>query len=484
MATPPGGGGEVPQAGYYPDPSIPGYVRYWNGAAWVPGTSRPAPKDGEAMPAPPASAMPPAPVLASPAAPTPTPAPRPAVDETGPVFLDEEPADEVRPEPASAWQADASRQSGFGGERDQKVSWGSPEAADPRAALADPRTPADRTPSDRAPSGNPAPSPAPAAEPAAPSRRIAGTVPGSGVVPADPTGGALPGVRQTQPGSEAPEGTVAIRRRPAGDDSGTMTIRALGGPQAGKAPQVPAQAQQAQQQAQAAAQAPAPRAQQAPAPVAAPVTTGPGGGSPSWAQQVHRLAQPDAAAAQQQQQPVTPWKPVVEDPFLKAAQAQAAARPAGLGRRFAARLIDSVLLGALAGAASFPFVTQALDHIADKIETAKQSGTTVQVWLLDGTTSVQFGIALAVFLVLGLLYEVLPTAKWGWTAGKKVCGLEVRDIEAHQPPTFGASLRRWLVYSVLGLLAIGVVNVLWCLFDRPWRQCWHDKAARTFVAGK
>jgi hypothetical protein len=26
------------------------------------------------------------------------------------------------------------------------------------------------------------------------------------------------------------------------------------------------------------------------------------------------------------------------------------------------------------------------------------------------------------------------------------------------------------------------VNVLWCLFDRPWRQCWHDKAAHTFVA--
>ena len=32
------------------------------------------------------------------------------------------------------------------------------------------------------------------------------------------------------------------------------------------------------------------------------------------------------------------------------------------------------------------------------------------------------------------------------------------------------------------MLAIGVLNALWCLFDRPWRQCWHDKAARTFVA--
>ena len=168
--------------------------------------------------------------------------------------------------------------------------------------------------------------------------------------------------------------------------------------------------------------------------------------------------------------------------FVQAARAQASARPAGLGRRLFARIIDTVVLGALVGAASFPFVTAALDHIDGKIEAAKQSGVTVQVWLLDATTAVQFGIALAALLVIGVLYEALPTAKWGRTLGKKLCGIEVRDIEAHQPPRFGASLRRWLVYSVLGLLVLGVLNVLWCLFDRPWRQCWHDKAARTFVA--
>ncbi len=32
-----------PEAGYYADPVIPGYIRYWDGTAWVPGTSRPAP---------------------------------------------------------------------------------------------------------------------------------------------------------------------------------------------------------------------------------------------------------------------------------------------------------------------------------------------------------------------------------------------------------------------------------------------------------
>ncbi|HZX39797.1 MAG TPA: RDD family protein, partial [Streptomyces sp.] len=214
-----------------------------------------------------------------------------------------------------------------------------------------------------------------------------------------------------------------------------------------------------------------------------PVTNGPGGGSASWAQQVHRLAQPGSADAAEAEQPVVPWKPPVSDPFLQAAQAQAAARPASLGKRLAARLIDALLLGALVGAVAVPVLSQARAHVDEKIEAAKQSGETVTVWLVDSTTVGHLGIILGALLVLGVLYEALPTAKWGRTLGKKLCGLTVWDIESHEPPSFGAALRRWLVYSVLGVIALGVLNVLWCLFDRPWRQCWHDKAAHTFVTG-
>src|ERR1044072_4525357 len=74
MSAPtPAPGDDRPREGYYPDPSIPGYVRYWNGAAWVPGTSRPAPAEGETLARPPGV----------------EPAPEP-VEETGPVFLAEE----------------------------------------------------------------------------------------------------------------------------------------------------------------------------------------------------------------------------------------------------------------------------------------------------------------------------------------------------------------------------------------------------------
>ncbi|NUR61728.1 MAG: DUF2510 domain-containing protein, partial [Catenulispora sp.] len=33
----------APRPGYYPDPSVPGYIRYWDGSKWVPGTSKPMP---------------------------------------------------------------------------------------------------------------------------------------------------------------------------------------------------------------------------------------------------------------------------------------------------------------------------------------------------------------------------------------------------------------------------------------------------------
>ncbi|MFE7126047.1 RDD family protein [Streptomyces sp. NPDC057617] len=490
MATPPGDGGNVPREGFYPDPSIPGYVRYWNGAAWVPGTSRPAPQGGET------------------AQPGPAPAP-PAVDETGPVFLDEEPSGGPRQEPASAWQADASRQTGFGGERDERVSWG--------AGGQDPRIPS--------PTASPDPAPPALHEVPPPT-------------PGDPTGGALPGVRALPPGPDdgrppsAPsEGTVAIRamrrgvRPDTGRDSGpgagtgadtgrppaprdpeagagagagagqppvdsTVAIRALRAARRAKDDDAGAASGRAEgtmsiralnQGASHTGTAVPPTNPQPPAQPQAPVSSGSGGGAASWAQQAHPLAQPMTPGAPDQ--PVVPWKPPVDDPFLQAAQAQAAARPAGLAKRFVARLIDTVVLGALVGAASLPLYSRARTHIDAKVEAAKETGETVTVWLIDGTTAGYLGLALAALLILGTLYEALPTARWGRTLGKKLCGLEVRDIESHEAPAFGAALRRWLVYGLLGVLVVGVLNVLWCLVDRPWRQCWHDKAARTFVAG-
>ncbi|MFJ9583774.1 RDD family protein [Streptomyces acidicola] len=519
MSAPtPAPGDDRPREGYYPDPSIPGYVRYWNGASWVPGTSRPAPTDGETLP-PPGAAAP-----ATPA----------SVEETGPHFFDEDPepaplaepaapAEEPqqpspaeaqhgnRPEPASAWGADRSRQSGFG--RDQnRISWGSPRATDPRAAGDQARTastdgsasipPADEdspqgTVVFRRPNADARPPASGGAEaegtmrfrsPLAHTDAQAAAQQALGLNPqAAPEAPSGPQQRPHQAPQQSPQQSPQ-----QGPQTAAPAAAATPAPPAQGRPVSPQQSPAAQQ-SHAAQQPPAPApaqpggsfSQQAPSavppqstgPAATPLSQGAGGGQPSWAQQVHQLAGAEG------EQSVAPWKPVSEDPFQAAARAQAAARPAGLGKRLAARLLDTLVVLAVTGAAAVPLGTAAVDHVNEKIDAAKLSGETVTVWLLDGTTSVYLGIILGVLLVFGVLYEALPTAKWGRTLGKKLLGLEVRDIEGHEPPNFGLAVRRWLVYSVPGLLGIGVVGVLWCVFDRPWRQCWHDKAAHTFVAG-
>ncbi|USQ88589.1 RDD family protein [Streptomyces phaeoluteigriseus] len=518
MSAPtPAPGDDRPREGYYPDPSIPGYVRYWNGASWVPGTSRPAPSDGAPLAPPGAS-----------------PAPAPAsVEETGPHFFDEDPRQYGGdPEPASAWGADRSRQSGFGGEQDRRVSWGGPPTPDPRTAP--PEAAPDATFMSRRPTTGPAPTDEGTMTFRPPSPRTpeqqgygpqgpvgVGGVGGS----AEGAGSAGPGAGAFGPAAPMPEGqspagfgagkaaadraAEAQTRMPAqGTPGGPQATSAQGAPQASQAPQVPqavagpqspqaaAPAQAAQAQPQAAHAQSAPSASPRPAPGlpeqaggpqaagaagaaggGAPMAPGPGGGQHSWAQQVHQLA------GAGDDQPVVPWKPPVEDVFQAAARRQSEARPAGLGRRLGARLVDTLVLAAVTGAAAVPLGLKAVEHVNDKIDAAKLTGETVTVWLLDGTTSVYLGVVLAVLVLFGVVYEALPTAKWGRTLGKKLFGLEVRDIEGHQPPSFGHALRRWLVYSVPGLLAIGLVGILWGLFDRPWRQCWHDKAAHTFVAG-
>ncbi|MFE3769685.1 RDD family protein [Streptomyces sp. NPDC059122] len=476
-----GSAGGSPTPGFYPDPSIPGYIRYWNGAAWAPGTSRPAPAEGEPMPAPPPGA-----------------APGPAsVEETGPVFLDEaDPAirpgggaeapgagwdDPARlhgssPGAAASWHADASRQAGFG--EDGRVSWGglppqraagTDEAASGAApnAPGTPDAPADGTvafravnPGARRGSGDQGTTAIRAVRPGNPPGNAPATPPA-----ADRGTTAFRAVRPDagEGGRPAAKNATMAFRLPAGD-------RPKVGPAAGGAPQaLPATGAPAQQAARpvqqppAAQQAPAAPATPTPAPAPGPALP-PQGGAPG-------------------DDGVIPWKPPTTDVFFAAAQA-AQGHPAALGRRFAARLIDNLVLALVTLAVALPMWSTVADHIAAKVEAAKQSGRQVTVYLVDGTTAPVYLTVLAVILIGGGLLEVLPTLKWGRTLGKKLCRVRVLDIESHGTPELAQAIKRWLVYGVLGVAVVGVVNALWCLFDQPWRQCWHDKVARTFVASE
>ncbi|MEJ8672731.1 RDD family protein [Streptomyces sp. MS1.AVA.1] len=156
--------------------------------------------------------------------------------------------------------------------------------------------------------------------------------------------------------------------------------------------------------------------------------------------------------------------------------------PAALPRRVFARLIDYLAAGVVLAPIAVSQGTAAYQHLQGKIATARQSGVTVTVWLIDETTAAQLGVFASSLLLTGLFLEALPTALWGRTLGKKLLGLRVLDVESQTKPAPAPAVQRALTQLTLNILTVGVVGLLWCLVDRPWRQCWHDKAAKTFVA--
>lgn len=88
-------------------------------------------------------------------------------------------------------------------------------------------------------------------------------------------------------------------------------------------------------------------------------------------------------------------------------------------------------------------------------------------------------VGLAAFLVVGILWSMLPEARAGMTIGKRLLGICVVDAEAGSAGIgLPRAARRWAVkYLVEGILPIGY---LWYYRD-PTRRAWHDHAAGTVV---
>jgi uncharacterized RDD family membrane protein YckC len=159
----------------------------------------------------------------------------------------------------------------------------------------------------------------------------------------------------------------------------------------------------------------------------------------------------------------------------------AARRAAPLSRRLLARLLDTAVMAVPVAWVGAPLVQDVTAHLQDKIDAARELGGETTVWMVDPTVLGRAGLLLATLLAVGFVYEAVPTALWGRTAGKALFGLRVADTGTGRRPGFGAAVGRWLSYQLLQVVLVGVLDAVWCLVDRPRRQCWHDKAAGTWV---
>ncbi|MEW1909738.1 RDD family protein [Kitasatospora sp. NPDC085895] len=227
----------------------------------------------------------------------------------------------------------------------------------------------------------------------------------------------------------------------------------------------------------------APRVAERPAPVSRPSAPTPSGQAASGRRAAEqRPAEQRPAAAARKAAPKQATKQA-----SKPAPKPAALQSAGLGRRLAARIVDSLLVLVVAAAAGVPLGTEAVAHVREKLDQARAAsalaGHEVRVWLVDGVVLGKAGVLIGVLVVFGVLYEVLPTARTGQTFGKRLVRIRVVDARGggsgrRTPPSFGRSLVRWAVRQLSVLMPVGL---LWPLFDRRARRGWQDRAAATRV---
>lgn len=186
-----------------------------------------------------------------------------------------------------------------------------------------------------------------------------------------------------------------------------------------------------------------------------------------------------------------PFQPAAAKPG--AAAKSAARRPvqpraAGLGRRLLARTVDTAVVAVVAAAAAVPLAASTLDHLREKLDQAQArsqlTGRSVQVWLVDPLVVGKAAALLGVLVLLGVVYEVLPTARTGQTFGKRLARIKVVDAgpaagrARPQPPRPARSLLRWVSGQFAAVLVVGLV---WPLLDRRERRGLQDRAARTRV---
>lgn len=140
--------------------------------------------------------------------------------------------------------------------------------------------------------------------------------------------------------------------------------------------------------------------------------------------------------------------------------AAAATAYAGFWRRFAALLIDGILLGIVGGLLASVFGLGA--------------GSAA-----DGSASFGLGTGGTLLnIVLGLLYATLMIALVnGKTLGAMVLGIRVVSVDGGSVG-IGKALVRALVSYVSG--SVLLLGYLWMLWDGK-KQTWHDKAAGTIV---
>jgi uncharacterized RDD family membrane protein YckC len=157
--------------------------------------------------------------------------------------------------------------------------------------------------------------------------------------------------------------------------------------------------------------------------------------------------------------------------------------------RLIAFIIDRVIIAAATVVAALPLVFLALPWFRDLVDELNAAGPSD-----DPAAGAAFGrffllicglnvVIFAFSALITYVYEVEMMYRSGQTVGKRVMKIRVVPLDPAVVLTRGMAAKRWLVANVATIFIpfFSWLDGLWQLWDKPYRQCLHDKFAQTTV---
>lgn len=157
---------------------------------------------------------------------------------------------------------------------------------------------------------------------------------------------------------------------------------------------------------------------------------------------------------------------------------------ASWGLRFVAFLIDVVIISVILTPLYVALLWPAFSNLFAAIPA---DGSTLPPSAMLAFQEQVLGVSLllsVMYAVVSFVYFVPQNVRYGRTLGKRAAGIRIRMLAEDRPPGWRAATIRWAVLTVGTLVASGIfalIDCLWPLWDKPWQQALHDKAAGTVV---
>lgn len=152
--------------------------------------------------------------------------------------------------------------------------------------------------------------------------------------------------------------------------------------------------------------------------------------------------------------------------------------------RAMARLLDGFIEALIATPFVLWLVWPSVQRFIESVPTdgsqpTQESMTALQSDLIGVSTSIT-----VISVVVSMLYQLPQNKAWGRTLGKRALGIRIRPLAADVPLSWGQVVARWGVFEAFSIVLGGLpllLDCLWPLWDKPWQQALHDKAAKTIV---